>query len=87
MSNYIATTKLSSKGQVVIPEEIREKMGLHSGDQFIVFANNDYVMFKMIMKPSKYALQAMRAKIRKSVKAAGITRADLASAIKEARKK
>ncbi len=28
----LATTRLSSKGQIVIPEEIREQMGLHTGD-------------------------------------------------------
>jgi AbrB family looped-hinge helix DNA binding protein len=31
-----ATTKLSSKGQVVIPEEIRKKLGLEPGAQFVV---------------------------------------------------
>lgn len=33
-----ATTKLSSKGQAVIPEEIRRRMGLEPGAQFIAEA-------------------------------------------------
>ncbi len=32
----LATTKLSSKGQVVIPEEIRLRLGLKEGTQFVV---------------------------------------------------
>ena len=31
----LATTKLSSKGQVVIPEEIRNRLGLETGAQFV----------------------------------------------------
>jgi AbrB family looped-hinge helix DNA binding protein len=34
--NSYATTKLSSKGQVVIPEEVRNDLGLNEGDQFVV---------------------------------------------------
>src|SRR5438552_4118017 len=33
-----ATTTLSSKGQVVIPEEIRSRLGLKTGAQFVVVA-------------------------------------------------
>ena len=33
MSIGVATTKLSSKGQVVIPEEVRISLGLKTGDQ------------------------------------------------------
>jgi AbrB family looped-hinge helix DNA binding protein len=42
----LATTKMSSKGQVVIPEEIRNQLDLHSGDQFIVVASNNVVILK-----------------------------------------
>ena len=35
MADY-ATTKLSSKGQVVIPEDVRNDLGLNEGDQFVV---------------------------------------------------
>ena len=48
MSN-ISTTKMSSKGQVVIPEEIREYMHLGDGVKFIVMAISDSIIFKKIM--------------------------------------
>ena len=39
-----ATTKLSSRGQVVIPEEIRNNLGLNEGDQFLVIGEGDAVI-------------------------------------------
>jgi AbrB family looped-hinge helix DNA binding protein len=33
------TTTLSQKGQVVIPQEVRNKLGLHPGDDFIVLCS------------------------------------------------
>ncbi|HDN94572.1 MAG TPA: AbrB family transcriptional regulator, partial [Nitrospirae bacterium] len=32
----LATTKMSSKGQIVIPEDIRKRLGLKPGAQFVV---------------------------------------------------
>ena len=32
----LATTKMSSRGQVVIPEAVRNEMGLKAGDEFVV---------------------------------------------------
>ena len=47
-----ATTTLSSKGQVVIPEEIRERLGLKAGAQFVVVADRDVVIFKVLDPPA-----------------------------------
>ena len=83
----LATTKMSSKGQVVIPEDIREKMGLHSGSQFVVLADKDVVILKMISKPSLDDFKAIILKARKVAKASGLTHKSVEDAIKEARKK
>ena len=40
----LATTRLSSKGQVVIPEDVRQRLGLKAGDQFIVVGEGDVVI-------------------------------------------
>ena len=37
----LATTRLSSKGQVVIPEEIRTALGLGPGTRFVVLSEGD----------------------------------------------
>ena len=65
----IATTKMTSKGQVVIPEEIREYMHLESGVKFIVMATNDSIIFKRVtpipQKDVKRLLKASQAMAKK----------------------
>jgi len=51
----IATTKLSSKGQVVIPERIRKKLGLEPGTEFVVLGDKDVVVLKTVKAPSSVA--------------------------------
>ena len=85
--SILATTKMSSKGQVVIPEDIRDKMGLHSGSQFVVLADKDVVILKMISKPSLDDFKAIILKARKAAKTTGLTHKSVEDAIKEARKK
>ena len=48
----VATTRMSSKGQVVIPEEVRNSLGLETGAHFIVMGENDVVILKTISPPS-----------------------------------
>ena len=48
----VATTKMSSKGQVVIPEEIRAALDLAPGVQFVVVGEGDVVILKRISPPS-----------------------------------
>jgi len=40
----IATTKLSSKGQIVIPEIIRKQLQLKTGAQFVVVADKEALL-------------------------------------------
>lgn len=85
--SQVATTKMSSKGQVVIPEDIRNKMGLHSGDQFLVLAEKDVVILKIVTRPNMNEYHSLITKARKSAKAAGLTQESVKLAIKVARKK
>jgi len=85
--SQVATTKLSSRGQVVIPEDIRDKMKLHVGDQFLVLAEKDVVILKIVSRPSMDEYKTLITKVRKSAKAAGLTKESVNSAIKAARKK
>lgn len=58
-----ATTTLSSKGQVVIPEAIRERLGLKTCVQFVVVADRDVVILKALETPalSEFAVLTARA--------------------------
>ena len=83
----VSTTKLSSKGQVVIPESIRKRLHLKTGAQFVVVAENDVVILKNISAPSLDEFDGLIAKARKSAKNAGIKNSDIKNAIAKVRSK
>jgi len=83
----VSTTKLSSKGQVVIPESIRKKLHLKTGAQFVVVADKDVVILKNISAPSLDEFDGLIAKARKSAKEAGFKKADIKDAIAKVRRK
>ena len=56
------TTTLSAKGQVVIPSDIRNRLDLRAGDDFIVLCSaNGEIMLRPIRKGRKSLVQALRA--------------------------
>ena len=80
-----ATTKLSSKGQVVIPEEIRRRLGLKPGAQFVVVGEGDVVVLKALEAPDPSEFKDLVSKARDSAEAAGMTPADVEAAVRDAR--
>jgi len=82
-----ATTRLSSKGQVVIPEEVRNDLGLTEGDQFVVIGQGDVVILKVITPPKLEDFEKLLTQARVEAKKAGIRRADLKSAIAKVRRR
>jgi AbrB family looped-hinge helix DNA binding protein len=81
-----ATTTWSSKGQVVIPEEIRVRLGLKAGAQFVVVGDRDTVILKVLEPPSLKEFQGLMAQARKAAKHAGLKRADVAKATAKVRR-
>jgi len=81
------TTKMSSKGQVVIPEGIRKRLGLKAGAQFVVVGEKDVVILKSITPPSMEDFDALIIEARRQAKKAGMKRSDITAAIKKARGK
>jgi AbrB family looped-hinge helix DNA binding protein len=81
----IATTKMSSKGQVVIPEEIRKRLKLKSGSRFVVVSERDVVILKRISPPSMDEFDALIADARKKAKQVGMKRSDIEEAIVRAK--
>lgn len=80
-----ATTKLSSKGQVVIPEEIRTRLGLETGAQFVVVGDRDVVILKVIQSPDMSEFEELMGRARKAAKRAGLKKEDVNKAIRKAR--
>lgn len=81
-----STTKMSSKGQVVIPEAIRKRLGLEPGDQFVVVAGEDAVILKTIAVPTMDEFDELLGKARKQARRAGLERSDLADALAAVRR-
>ena len=81
----LATTKLSSKGQVVIPEEIRRRLGLEAGAQFLVMGEGDVVILKSISPPLMDQFDDLVRRARAAARKAGMKPADVRRAIAEVR--
>jgi AbrB family looped-hinge helix DNA binding protein len=81
----VATTKLSSKGQVVIPEEIRLRLGLEAGAEFVVVGERDVVILKSIAPPSMKDFDDLVRRARNAARREGLTRSDVRKAVLRAR--
>jgi AbrB family looped-hinge helix DNA binding protein len=81
----IATTKMSSKGQVVIPEDIRRRLGLRRGSQFVVVGERDTVILKIISPPTMGEFDMLIAQARRQARRAGLKRSDVKAAVRNVR--
>jgi len=86
MINF-STTKMTSKGQVMIPEETRKRLGMKPGTQFMVIEAKDSLIFKVIQPPSMEDFDALLAETRQKAKEAGMKKSDITKAIKDVRDK
>ena len=77
----IRTTKMSSKGQVVIPDAIRTRLGLEPGVQFVVIGEGDTIVLKPITVPSMREFDEVMKRAREEARRVGMKRSAVASAI------
>ena len=82
----IDTTRMSSKGQVVIPEAIRRRLNLKEGAQFVVVGEGDVVILKMITPLTFDAFDTLIQQARQQAKVTGLKRADISRAVSRARR-
>ena len=79
--------KMSPKGQLVVPKEIREKGGFRPGQRFVPFAVKGGVLFKKMDLPSVKAEFASLAKeMHKQFKSKNVSPKDVDEAVKWTRK-
>jgi AbrB family looped-hinge helix DNA binding protein len=81
----VETTKMSSKGQIVIPEEIRKRLGLKAGDKFLVMGDKDVVILKSISAPPVGEFDDLIAQARKQAERVGMKRSDVTKAVAKSR--
>ena len=60
-----AQTKLSAKGQIVIPKDVRDRLGLVEGTVFDVIATGDGIILRCPAERRKLSVQEALARIQK----------------------
>jgi len=56
----IELTRVSSKGQVVIPQKVREKLKIKEGETLAVSSQDDIVVLKKISNPLEEDLETIK---------------------------
>lgn len=78
-------TRLSTKGQVVIPQRIRDQLGLEPGDKFVVVGEADTLVLQRLSPPDRESFAALTRRARLLAKRRGITRGAVSAAIRKVR--
>lgn len=77
----LETTRMSSRGQIVIPQDVREEVHAEEGTIFAVVGSKDTIVLKKISTPSKEELikelSLMAKEGKKRLSARGIRESDL----------
>ena len=81
----LEVTSLSTKGQVVIPNEIREKMHLEPGTKMIVIQDGDNILLKPIKAPRMGQFDKLIALGDRIKSEFGLKESDIEKAIKDVR--
>jgi len=80
--------KMSPKGQLVVPQDIRIEEGFAAGDRFVPFAVKGGILFKKVELPNLNAkFQKLSQEIEKQFKKQKVTSQDVSEAITWARRK
>ena len=83
----VEITSVSSRGQIVIPQSLRDKMKIYEGEKFVVIGENNTIILKKLEMPSFRGIDKLLKKTRDFAKKKGIKESDVGEAIKQTRKK
>src|SRR5208337_3988990 len=78
---YLTTTKIGEKGQLTVPKQFREDLGLGTGAPFAVLRLGD----GLILVPEQQRFERLCQQISSILTTAGVTREDLLETLPEAR--
>lgn len=84
MDMIVDMAKVMSKGQITIPKEIREKLGVNTGDKVMIIWDGERVS---MMNPAIYAMEKISKELEGEAEKIGLaTEEDVISFCKEIRK-
>jgi len=78
---YLTTTKIGEKGQLTVPKQFRQDLGLGTGAPFAVLRLGD----GLILLPEQGRFEELCQQVSSSLTAAGLTSDDLIATLPEAR--
>ena len=81
----IQVTSISSKGQIVIPNDIRETLGLSIGVKMIIFTDGDNLLLKPIQTPHFETFKKLIKESKKLVTKTGLKKTEIQKIIKQVR--
>jgi AbrB family looped-hinge helix DNA binding protein len=80
---YLTTTKIGEKGQLTVPKQFREDLGLGTGAPFAVLRLGD----GLILLPEQQRFQQLCEQVSSALTAAGLTPKAILESLPEARKR
>lgn len=80
---YLTTTKIGEKGQLTVPKEFRDDLGLGSGAPFAVLRLGD----GLILLPEQQRFQHLCERVSSALSRAGLSPDDVLRTLPEARKR
>ena len=81
-------TRLSEKGQIVIPSQMRKRMKLEEGTRFIILSleNDTIVLRKLELSQEKTRLKQLLAESREKARRVGFSQREIDQLIESSRK-
>ena len=83
----IEITSVSSRGQIVIPQSLREKLKIREGEKFVVIGENNTLVLRKLEMPLFKGFDKLIAKTREFARKNKLQEKDVEQAVKKTRKK
>ena len=81
----LTITSVSSKGQIVVPSDIRKEMHLSSGTKLVIMTDGSNLLLKPVQEPKLETFRNLIKASRAYARRVGLKKSDVAKAIKKAR--
>ncbi len=78
-------TKMSAKGQIIIPTGFRKKLHLKIGDNLLLYSTDNIIVIRKV-ESYELVFAAITKPLRDRIKKLAVTRSDVNKAIEDARK-
>ena len=87
MEKEFDVTKMSSRGQIVIPQELRERMNLEEGSKFAVVGMEDTIILKKLEPPKWEDFDKAISNLRRFGKEKDVTEKKVEKAVRDIRRR